>query len=343
MPQEARSRWVYAGAVAILAVITWVDWASGYELELFVLYFLPIALAAWYGSRRGGLVLAAASGACWYLSDRLSHHPYSHPLLIYWDTLVRLISYAVIAWALSRIRAQAEHQRDLLRAVSHDLRAPLTVVLGQAQLLGAKQEPGSWGALRAESILRAAQRMNSMIDDLLDAARNRARRLKLDLRPVELRPFLEELLARMSASLDCARVDLELPVHERLAVRADPARLERIVVNLLSNALRYAPAPSRVQVRVSRAGARAVLSVIDHGPGVSPGDQAHLFERFYRGSAAADTEGLGLGLHGTRILVEAHGGRIRVEDTPGGGASFRIELPAMELPAGQPAGSTVAV
>jgi len=343
MAQGAGSRWVYAGAGAVLALITWIDWVSGYELELFVLYVLPIGLAAWYGSRRGGLILAAASGACWYLSDRLSQHPNSHPLLLYWDALVRVASYVIIALALSRIRAQAEHQRDLLRVVSHDLRAPLTAVVGQARLLRAKQEPGSWGALRAESILRAAQRMNEMIDDLLDAARQRTHRLELDLRPVELRSFLEELLGRMSATLDCTRVDLELPHAEQLAVRADPARLERIVVNLLSNALRYAPAPSRVQVRAAGAGGRALLSVIDHGPGISPGDREHIFERFYRGGAAAGTEGLGLGLHGTRLLVEAHGGRIGVEGTPGGGASFRVELPRAELPAGRAVGSTIAI
>jgi signal transduction histidine kinase len=344
MAQGTRSRWVYVGAAALLAVITWIDWASGYELELFAFYFVPVSLAAWYGSRRGGLVLAAASGACWYLSDRLSHHPYPHPLLGYWETLMRLVAYTIIALALARLRAQAEHQRDLLRAVSHDLRTPLTAVVGQAQLLRARQEAGSWGALRAEAILRAAHRMDAMIDDLLGAARRRARRRELDLRPVELRPFLDELLARMAPILECSRVELELPVGERLAIGADPARLERIVVNLLSNALRYAPPPTRVQVRAARVGSRAVLSVIDHGPGIAPGDRRHLFERFYRGAASAGTEGLGLGLHGTRLLVEAHGGRIRVEGTPGGGASFHVEMPAAVAPppAGQVAGKTTA-
>jgi signal transduction histidine kinase len=334
---RARSRWVYAGAAAALALITCIDYASGYDLSLFVFYFVPVALAAWYGSRRGGVVIAVASSACWYLSDWLSGHPYPHPLLIYWETLMRLVAYTTIALALAKIRADAEHQQDLLRLVSHDLRAPLTAIVGQAQMLGGRLEAGSWAAQRAEAILRAGRRMSTMIDELLEAARLQARRPQLVLEAVELRPFLVELLARMAGTLDCARVDLELPVAGRAAARADRARLERVVVNLLSNALRYAPPPSRVQVRVATAGSRARIAVIDHGPGIAPEDRAHLFERYYRGRASGGTEGFGLGLHGARILVEAHGGRIRIEQTPGGGATFEVELPVAEAPEAMPA------
>jgi signal transduction histidine kinase len=333
---RARSRWVYAGAAAALLLITWIDYVTGYDLSLFVFYFVPVALAAWYGSRPGGLAFAVASAACWYLSDWLSGHPYAHPLLIYWETLMRLVAYGMIALALAKIRADAERQRDLLRVVSHDLRAPLTAIVGQAQLLGGRLEAGSWAAQRAEAVLRAARRMSTMIDDLLEAARLQARRPELALEAVELRPFLVELLARMAGTLDCARVDLELPAG-RAAARADRARLERVVVNLLSNALRYAPPPSRVQVRVATSGPSARIAVVDHGPGIAPEDRAHLFERYYRGRASAGTEGFGLGLHGARILVQAHGGSLRVEPTPGGGASFEVELPVAEAPEASPA------
>jgi signal transduction histidine kinase len=132
-------------------------------------------------------------------------------------------------------------------------------------------------------------------------------------------------------------VDLELPAAGRAAARADRARLERVVVNLLSNALRYAPSPSRVQVRVATAGSHARIAVIDHGPGIAPEDRAHLFESYYRGHASEGTAGFGLGLHGARLLVEAHGGRIRVEPTPGGGASFEVELPLAAAPEASPA------
>lgn len=288
-------------------------------------------MAAWWGSRRAGVVLALACGACWYVSDRLSGTPYSRTLYIYWETLMRLVSYLLVGLSLSQVRSTLRRQQDLLRIVSHDLRSPLTAITGQAQLLAARAEPGSWVAVRAESILRVSHRMATMIDDLVDAARHQSRRLQLDLQHVELAPFLNELLRRMSAALPCERVDLQVR-GEGLAVQADPARLERIVVNLLSNALRYSPGPSRVQLQVEPAGGRVILAVVDHGPGIAEDDRPHLFEQYFRGHASAGSEGLGLGLHSAQLLVLAHGGRIRAEGTRGGGATFLVELPADQPP-----------
>lgn len=326
---------LYAAAAAALAAITWLDTATGYELGLFVFYFLPVSLAAWWGSRRAGLVFALAAGGCWYLADRLSYTPYSSSAYLYWETLMRLVSYALIALTLSKIRTVLRRQQDLLRVVSHDLRSPLSALTGQAQLLAARAEPGSWVAGRAEAIQRAARHMASMIEDLVDGARFESGRLRLDLRPVELEPFLRELVLRMSPDVPRERIELPAPA-ERVAVRADPARLERIVVNLLANALRYAPGPGPVRLEVRPAGVRVVLAVIDHGPGIAAEDRAHLFERYYRGQASKGTDGVGIGLHSTQLLVRAHGGRIRVEESSGGGATFLVELPAAELPGPEP-------
>ncbi len=319
----------YAAAAVSLALITWADLVASAELSFIVFYFVPISIAAWFGSRRGGLLFAFASTACWWVSDHFAPAPRPGPFSLYWETATHLVAYLVMALGVSRLREAVHRQRDLLRVVSHDLRAPLSALLGHAQLLARRAEPGTWPAERAQAILRAGQRMNAMIEDLVDGARERAHRLRLDLQPVELAPFLRELLGRMSASLPCQRVDLELG-GAPLAVEADPARLERIVVNLLSNALRYSPETERVQVRAEPAGARVVLSVVDHGPGIAPEDRPHLFERYFRGEASRGTEGVGLGLHGTRLLVLAHRGRIRVEPAPGGGAGFRVELPRAE-------------
>jgi signal transduction histidine kinase len=325
---RADPRAAYVVAAASLAVITWFDLVTGYEFGLFVLYFVPVGIAAWWGSRWAGLAFAVAAAGCWFATDQLSHHPYTRPWLIYWETFMRLVSFLLTGWTLSRIREGVVRQEDLLRTVSHDLRAPLTALSGQAQILRAKAGEDPFVQARAEAILRAAHRMDGMIADLVDGAREATGQLRLELRPVELRGFVEELLGRMERALEVGRIDVALPRDPPLSVLADPARLERILVNLLSNALKYSPPGSRVRLEGRADGARVLLSVADRGPGIAPEDFAHLFERYFRGSRTEETAGIGLGLYGARALVEAHGGRIRAENGVDGGAVFTVELPA---------------
>ncbi len=330
MPPAGRTRtWLYIGVAGLLAVITWIDYLTGYELGLFVFYFIPVGLAAWYGSRAAGLALAVASAACWYVADRLNLHPYSNALFIYWETFMRFVAYVTTALTLSNIRARMRERESLLHLVSHDLRAPLGAVVGQAQILRRSAGADSWTVARADAILRAASRMDAMIEDLVDAARLESGRLHLELEEVELAAYLCELLARMGASLDVERVDLAMPASERIAVRADPRRLERVLLNLLSNALKYSP-EGRVRLEVASRGGWVAISVVDGGPGIRPEDLPHLFQRFYRGRGAPSRDGLGLGLYGARLLVEAHGGRIEVESAPGAETRFRVELPAAQ-------------
>jgi signal transduction histidine kinase len=336
MPSPSKTRAIaYALAAVLLASVTWVDLLTGYELGLFVLYFVPVGIASWYGSRRAGLAFAVAAAAGWYASDLLGHHPYSNQLLIYWETFMRFVAFAITALALSRIRSEMRRQEDLLRVVSHDLRTPLAALEGQASILRRKAGSDEWVAARADAILRASQRMDAMIQDLVDGARHQAGQLRLELRAFELGPYLADFLRRMEGTLDVERVDLAVAATSPLRVRADPDRLERILVNLLSNALKYSPPEGRVRVDALDRGAWLVLSVADEGPGIAPEDLPFLFERYYRGRAAGGLEGLGVGLHSARMLVEAHGGRIRVENVPGAGARFVVELPAPpEKPAG---------
>jgi len=197
----------YLAAAALLALITWVDWVTGYELGLFVFYFAPVSLAAWFGTRRAGVLAAVSAAVCWYASDLLSHHPYSNALFVYWETLMRLVSFLTTALTLSAIRAVMAEQEDLLRVVSHDLRAPLAALQGQAQLLRRRTDDG-FTAARADAILRAAQGMDVMIADLVDGVRARAGRLRLEPRAVELQPWLADLLARMAGGLEVERVRL---------------------------------------------------------------------------------------------------------------------------------------
>jgi two-component system phosphate regulon sensor histidine kinase PhoR len=145
---------------------------------------------------------------------------------------------------------------------------------------------------------------------------------------VDTSAYLMDLGARLAGTAEGKRVRIDVP--EGLpAVKADPARLERVMMNLLTNALKYSPSDTEVVVAVSRGDGSVVVSVSDKGPGIPSDELLHLFERVYRTRATREREeGLGLGLYISRMLVEAQGGRIWAESEVGKGSTFFFSLPA---------------
>ena len=225
-------------------------------------------------------------------------------------------------------RKWAEADREaFIHTISHDLRSPLTIALGRAQLIQRAPDKSDACLRSADAIVTSLHRMNAMIEDLVDSARLESGQIKLSPRPVDIGQLVGELKERMSATEGVERIEVE--VEEGLPpVEADPAKIERILTNLLSNALKYSSPGTPVHLTVRRGAGEVVTSVRDHGPGIEPDDLRHLFERYYRaGKAQGPHEGLGLGLYITKGLVEAHGGRIRAESEVGVGSTFSFTLP----------------
>ncbi len=232
---------------------------------------------------------------------------------------------AALNHTAEELRRRQEQREDILRAVSHDLRSPLTAILTQAELLQRQGLPGPQRS-GAEAIVASARRMNVMIQDLVDSARLESGQLQLNRRPVDLYAFLQELKQRLAGAMDMERVQVTaepgLP-----PVSADPDRLERILTNLISNALKYSAPGTLVTVALYPHPGELVTAVSDRGPGIPPADLPRLFQRYYRTEAGREQRGLGLGLYITRQLVEAHGGRIWVESRLGEGSTFAFSLP----------------
>lgn len=238
-----------------------------------------------------------------------------------------------LGYAFNRMAGQItdhEKQREgYIHTVSHDLRSPLTVIQAQAQFLQrALVRTGSPVRERqsAEAIITSARRMNAVIQDLVDWARLESGQLQLERQPIDLGAFLPSLFERTAPVMDVGRISFDVPVHVP-NVHADPNRLERILLNLLSNALKYSPDGSDVLLKTDVADGRVAISVADSGAGIAPEDLPHIFDRFYKGKNGRKGGGLGLGLYITRIMVEAHGGEIRAESEPGYGSRFRFTLP----------------
>ncbi len=225
-----------------------------------------------------------------------------------------------------------EQREDLLRTVSHDLRNPLTSIQGQAQLLArtlAREGIDDARLSRSvDAIVGSAKQMGAMIEELVDAGHIESGQLRLRRRSVDLTARIHESLERLAGAMDVGRVRVEAPA-ELPAVEADPDRLDRILMNLVSNALKYSPAAAPVLVRAETAGNSAVqVSVADRGEGIAPEDVPHLFERYFRAKGVREAEGLGLGLFITKGLVEAHGGKIWLTSKPGQGSTFAFTLPS---------------
>ncbi len=225
--------------------------------------------------------------------------------------------------SLQALRAQGE---DLLRVVSHDLRSLLQIILLQAErlqgLLGG--DPSSRARGAADTIAATVRQVEVMIRDIVESGRLEMGLLRLAKEPIQLGRFAEQLLAHATLA-GAGRLRLEIP-GGLPPVAADPVRLERIFLNLVSNALEFSAPPTEIRISASRAFTDVVVSIADQGQGIAPEDLPRIFERFYRGRST-QRAGLGLGLHIARLLVEAHGGSIWADSSPGQGSTVTFTLP----------------
>ncbi|PTL83453.1 HAMP domain-containing sensor histidine kinase [Vitiosangium sp. GDMCC 1.1324] len=230
-----------------------------------------------------------------------------------------------MANSLSR---QQEQQLTFLAGVAHDLRNPLSALKMSAALVSSSR-PVPEERLRKTMALvsRQVARLDRMVGDLLDATRIEAGQFELNLEERDVRGLATEVLELYQSGGSSHDLRLQLP-EEPVLVNCDPMRMDQVLHNLVSNALKYSPAGSRVEVRVGREGDEALVSVMDRGIGISAEDLRTLFTPFRRTGMARETApGVGLGLSVARRIVEAHGGRIEVESHPGMGSTFRVRLP----------------
>jgi PAS domain S-box-containing protein len=237
-----------------------------------------------------------------------------------------------------RARAQAEaalRARDeFLGTISHDLQNPLTAIRGSAQLLRRRAERGGdpQAVLElAESIEATAEQMGNQVQDLVDLTKLRAgESLSLVREPMDLAALVRVVLKAFARQL--ARHEVQMEGDDTLPGVWDPARVRRVIANLLTNASKYSPDDTPIAVRVHAedgpTGREAVLEVQDQGIGIPAADLPRLFERYMRGSnVEGSIAGTGLGLASARHIVELHGGRIEVATEEGRGSTFTVRLP----------------
>jgi signal transduction histidine kinase len=231
---------------------------------------------------------------------------------------------------------------DFLATVSHELRTPLTSIVGYLEML----EDGDYGTLSEHqvealgTVERNAVRLRGMIEDLLVLNKIEASGVQSSLVEVAVADLIAGAVEVLRPQAALAEVDLQTaPVHSALVVSVDQRHLERVLLNLGSNALKFTPAGGRVEITGVRDGDDVVITVADTGIGIPEADLDRLFDRFFRASnaTAAAIPGTGLGLAIVRQIVEGHGGSLTLESTEGVGTTVRVRLP---LVTGGGAGAT---
>jgi two-component system sensor histidine kinase KdpD len=246
---------------------------------------------------------------------------------------------ALIALALERVhyvmiaqdalvKIESERLRNsILSALSHDLRTPLTALLGLAESLTLTR-PGLSGSQLdiAGAIRDEAMRMNALVNNLLDMARLEAGEVQLNRQWQPLAEVVGSAVKAREHLLASHTIRIDLP-KELPLVEFDAVLIERVLCNLLENAAKYTPAESEIHIGAATRGADLHISVADNGPGLAPGSEETIFEKFARGERESATPGVGLGLTISRAIVEAHRGRIWAENIPAGGARFVFALP----------------
>ncbi|NRF71273.1 HAMP domain-containing histidine kinase [Aquincola sp. S2] len=236
--------------------------------------------------------------------------------------------------ARPRVEPAQRLAEEAVALVSHELRSPLAAVANWAQVLQRSPEDRHTVLRAAVAIERCVRLQAALVDDLLDMTRIGAGKLELTQAELELDGVIQASLAMVEHAAEAKRISLRREASEPLRFRADARRLQQVLVNLLTNAIKFTPEGGQVCIRSFEQGSHAFIHVADSGEGIEAALLPFIFERFQQARTAEERRGgIGLGLHLAKRLVELHGGSIHAKSAgPGLGAEFTVRLPCMGAP-----------
>ncbi len=242
------------------------------------------------------------------------------------------IGFALTMYDITDIKEMDRVRNELVHTVSHDLRSPLTSVIGYTELI---ERAGSLTDMQREFLKRiqeSVQHITSLINDLLELGSVEAG-LDTSRELIQLDGILNYTLEMLQGQIRAKHIKVQTRIDALLpALRANPVRLRQVFDNIVGNAIKYSNDQGEVSVSMRFEAEQIIVQVTDNGPGIPAKDQAHIFDKFYRASNASARSGSGLGLAIVKSIVEAHQGRVWVESAIGRGSSFFIVLPVIAEP-----------
>jgi signal transduction histidine kinase len=321
----------------ILKLIGWprLQWEVLYTVHDLhrLLFFIPVVYAAYIFRVKGAIVTTLISMLI-FLPRAISISPYPEPILRPMVFVIILGGVGILVSKLldnmTKLKKLDQLKDDFIGLVSHELRSPMTVITGAINTALTEAErlsPEETRQLLKDAALEA-ELLSNILGNLLELSRVQANRLFLHTEPIDIRRVIQDAVEGIKRQSSAHQFTVSLP-RKLPPVHADPLRLERILYNLLENAVKYSPQGGKIRVSVKPEKEHLIISVSDQGIGISAADQAKLFAPFQRLEEfrPEGARGVGLGLLVCRRLVEAHGGRIWVESELGRGSTFFFTLP----------------
>jgi signal transduction histidine kinase len=321
----------------------YVHWRLGTDVVFTHLFYVPIIVAGYWWARKGVWISLFLAGLL------LISHYLSGVNASFTADYIRAIMFVVVGVTIGRLREESlrkeqalelshkqleEEARLRLRFIdvlAHELRAPLTPIMVSASVLQDINKLDTVGIQKrlADNIFNGAQVMILRLEQLLDLARNAKGTFNLNLQTTDLNKFIKEVISRYQPSIGHRNQQLMLELAGDLPLaQIDQSRFEQVIINLLSNASKYSPAGSKIALSASKQDEGILIEVKDEGIGISPEDQAKLFQPYQRvGKEQHKVFGLGLGLSLVKQIVEAQGGKIWVTSQLEKGSTFSVFIP----------------
>jgi signal transduction histidine kinase len=337
----ARSLLLGAALTLLVALIGAIDYWTGNEIALTIVYLIPIALGAWFVGPRTGNLLALLSAGAWLLADVYGGRAYDSPIIPPWNAVVSLAFFLIASQALSarkrterRLLELMDIKSELTAMVSHELRTPLTCIKEGIDIVAdGTSGPLNQGQQRhLLTAKRNVDRLARLLDQVLTFQKLESRRVDLLIEIADLNQLVLQSAEgfELPARRKGVRIVLNLAPGLPL-VACDTDRISQVLSNLLSNALKFTE-QGRVCVRTERRPNSVRVLVEDQGPGIPDADLERVFQGFTQlaTESGRPVEGTGLGLAIAQQIVELHGGRIGVESHPGCGSTFHFTLPVHE-------------
>jgi signal transduction histidine kinase len=321
--------------IFLLLFIAFLDFETGNEISFSIFYLIPITLSAWTIGKYPGIIFSFIGAVLWLIADLLVERNFSITGIIFWNCLVRLGFFLLITSMLIYLKKQIEMEEELTQFLVHDLKSPLANILSSLLLL--TEEPvyetdKNLKELLDLSIL-SAEKMKSFITSILDLGRLENKKMPLKVTEININEIIKAAVSQIKilAKEKNIRINTFLNIK---SINADEYLLLRILSNILSNAIKFSPENTEVVIKgdsLKKDGIK--IQIEDQGPGIEEGMEQKIFKKYSQLEVhdARRTEGSGLGLIFCKTAVEAHGGKIWIENKKNGGAVVIFTLPQIKI------------